>query len=132
MANEATSPPRPQAEMSPEVPDERRMAAWIGKSLCIEGRIVSTDNLTINGQVEGTIEVGDNTLAIGAGATVTADLAARAVTISGAVKGSVVAKERVDVRATGSVVGDITAPRLVLADGAVITGKIDAGPRKAG
>lgn len=128
MANEV--PPRPAAG-APEVPDERRMAAWIGKSLRIEGKIVSEDNLTINGQVEGTIEVGDNTLAIGVGATVTADLAARAITISGAVKGSVVAKERVDVRSTGTVVGDITSPRLVLADGAVITGKIDAGPRKS-
>ena len=107
MANEV--PPR-QADGAPDVPDERRMAAWIGKSLRIEGKIVSEDNLTINGQVEGTIEVGDNTLAIGVGATVTADLAARAITISGAVKGSVVAKERVDVRSTG---------------------KIDAGPRKS-
>ncbi len=128
MANEV--PPRP-ADGAPEVPDERRMAAWIDKSLRIEGKIVSEDNLTINGQVEGTIEVGDNTLAIGVGATVTADLAARAISISGAVKGSVVAKERVDVRSTGTVVGDITSPRLVLADGAVITGKIDAGPRKS-
>jgi cytoskeletal protein CcmA (bactofilin family) len=132
MANEATSPARPHAEGPPEVPDERRIAAWIGKSLRIEGRIVSTDNLTINGHVEGTIEVGDNTLAIGPDAAVTADLAARSVTISGTVTGSVVAKERVDVHATGSVVGDITAPRLVLADGAVVLGKIDAGPRKAG
>jgi cytoskeletal protein CcmA (bactofilin family) len=130
MANEVTAPPRPQID--PVDIDERRMAAWIGKSLRIEGRVVSADNLTINGEVEGTIEVGDHTLSIGQGATVTADLAARSVTISGAVKGSVIATERVDVRATGSVVGDITAPRLLLADGAVITGKIDAGPRRAG
>jgi cytoskeletal protein CcmA (bactofilin family) len=121
MANEATTGPEG---------DERRIAAWIGKSLRIEGKIVSADNLTINGQVEGTIEVGNNTLAIGSGATVTADLAARAITISGVVKGSVVATERVDVHSTGSVLGDITAPRLVFADGAVVMGKIDAGPRK--
>jgi len=118
------------ADLVPNVPDERRMSAWIGKSLKIEGRIVSADDLTINGEVEGTIEVGDKTLAIGAGAAVTADLAARSVAISGAVKGSVVAKERVEVSSTGSVVGDISAPRLVLADGAVVTGKIDAGPRR--
>jgi cytoskeletal protein CcmA (bactofilin family) len=130
MANEVIAPPRPQID--PVDIDERRMAAWIGKSLRIEGRVVSADNLTINGEVEGTIEVGDHTLSIGQGATVTADLAARSITISGAVKGNVVAKERVDVRPTGSVAGDITAPRLLLADGAVITGKIDAGPRRAG
>ena len=131
MANEATAPGRTAQDAIPEVPDEKRIAAWIGKSLRIEGRIVSADNLTINGQVEGTIEVGNNSLAIGVGAAVKADLAARTITISGAVDGSVVASERVDVRATGSVIGDITAPRLLLADGAVITGCIDAGPRRA-
>lgn len=131
MANDPNVPTRPQPTGAPEVADERRIAAWIGKSLRIEGKIVSVDNLTIDGQVEGTIEVGDNTLAIGAGAAVKADLAARAITVSGAVTGSVVAKEKVDVRSTGSIVGDITAPRLVLADGAMITGRIDAGPSKA-
>lgn len=131
MANEATAPGRPAQNPIPEVPDERRIAAWIGKSLRIEGKVVSADNLTINGQVEGTIEVGDHSLAIGVGAAVRADLAARTVTISGAVNGSVVATEKVDVGSTGSVVGDITAPRLMLADGAVITGRIDAGPRRA-
>jgi cytoskeletal protein CcmA (bactofilin family) len=131
MANEVTPAPRPHADGAPEVPDERRIAAWIGKSLRIEGKIVSADNLTINGQVQGTIEVGDRSLAIGAGADVTADLAARAISVSGAVKGNIIATERVDVRSTGSVVGNITAPRLVVAEGAAVTGKIDAGPRKA-
>ncbi len=130
MANDANAPGRTAQDVPPDVTDERRIAAWIGKSLRIEGKVVSADNLTINGQVEGTIEVGDHTLAIGPGAAVKADLAARSITISGAVTGSVMATEKVDLRATGSVVGDITAPRLVLADGAMITGRIDAGPRK--
>src|SRR4029079_14730076 len=57
--------------------DERRVAAWIGRALTIEGRIVSQEHLTIDGQVEGTIEVGDHSLMIGAGATVKADLTAK-------------------------------------------------------
>lgn len=128
MANEATLPVRGQQD-TPDLRDERRRAAWVGKSLRIEGKIVSVDDLTIDGQVEGTIEVGDHSLVIGAGAAVKADLAARTITISGAVTGSVIAIEKVDLRATGSVVGDIVAPRLVLADGAVITGRIEAGDK---
>ena len=129
MLNEATLPARGQQDVSPELRDERRRAAWVGKSLRIEGRIVSVDDLTIDGQVDGTIEVGDHSLVIGAGASVKADLAARTITISGAVTGSVIAIEKVDLRATGSVVGDIVAPRLVLSDGAVITGRIEAGDK---
>jgi cytoskeletal protein CcmA (bactofilin family) len=110
-----------------EPPDERRTSAWIGKSLRVEGRIVSTEHLTIEGHVEGTIEVGDHSLIILPEATVTADLAAKTVAISGTVTGNVVASDKVDVRATGSVNGDIVTPRLTLEDGAFVSGRIDAG-----
>jgi cytoskeletal protein CcmA (bactofilin family) len=114
--------------------DERRTAAWIGKALKIEGRIVSQENLTIDGEVEGTIEVGDHSLMIGPGATVKADLIAKTVTVSGAVTGNVTASERVVLQPSASVDGDITTPRLAMADGAVVTGKVDArgphGPEK--
>src|ERR1043166_9701189 len=63
--------------------DERRVAAWIGKALRIEGRIVSQEHLTIDGQVDGTIEVGDHSLVIGAGAQGKADLTAETITCSG-------------------------------------------------
>jgi cytoskeletal protein CcmA (bactofilin family) len=117
-------------EPAPEVREERRGSAWVGKSLRIEGKVISSENLTIDGQVDGTIEVADYTLVIGPGAIVKADLAAKSVTISGAVTGNVIAEERVDLRATGSVDGDIIAPRLALADGAVITGRIEAGQKR--
>lgn len=131
MANEVSAPDRAQQDVSPEAREERRRAAWVGKSLRIEGKIVSADNLTIDGQVEGTIEVGDHSLVIGSGAAVRADLVARTITISGAVTGGVMASERIELRATGSVVGDLTAPVLVLADGAVIAGRVEAGRKKA-
>ena len=92
--------------------DERRVAAWIGRALRIEGRIVSNENLTIDGQVEGTIEVGNHTLTIGAGAAVKADLSARSIMISGTVN------------------GDIVAPRLVMDDGAIVSGKVEAGKKR--
>jgi len=116
---------------SAQPPDERRVAAWIGKSLRIEGKIVSSESLTIDGHVEGTIEVGDHSLTIGRGAAVTADLTAKNITISGTVEGNVRAHEVLELHESASVDGDITAPRLRMADGAVITGHIEVGaPRK--
>lgn len=116
--------------MNPQSPDlERRMVAWIGKAVRLEGKIVSQEDLTIDGQVEGSIEVGDHSLTIGPGASIKADLVAKTVTISGAVVGNVRAGEKVDLRATGSVNGDISAPRFVMADGATVVGRVDAGTK---
>jgi cytoskeletal protein CcmA (bactofilin family) len=112
-------------------PDERRTTAWIGKSLRVEGRIVSQENLTIDGEIDGTIEVGDHNLMIGAGAAVKADLTAKTITINGSVTGNVLATDKVHLQATGSVDGDITTPRLIMADGAVIKGRVDARGEKS-
>ena len=115
MANETTAPG-----------DERRIAAWIGKALRIEGRIVSQENLTIDGSVEGTIEVGDHNLMIGPGAAVKAELIAKTITVSGSVIGNVTATEKVILQPSASVDGDIVTPRLSMADGAVVKGRVDA------
>jgi cytoskeletal protein CcmA (bactofilin family) len=109
-----------------QIPEERRMAAWVGKALLIQGKITSTENLTIDGRVEGTIELGDHSLTIGAEASVQADLVAQSIVISGTVTGNVLASIKVDLHATASVTGDITTPVLLMAEGAVVTGKVDA------
>jgi len=115
---------------SPNAPtDERRVAAWIGRALRIEGRIVSEENLTIDGQIEGTIEVGNHNLSIGADASVKADLTAKTISVSGRVTGNINALERVDLYPTATVDGDIATPRLVMADGAMIKGKVQAGAK---
>jgi len=106
--------------------EERRMSAWIGEALTVQGKIISTQDLTINGKVDGTIELGNHGLTIGSGAEIKADLAAESIIISGAVTGNVTATSIVDLRATGSVDGNITTPRLLMADGSVIKGKVDA------
>ena len=113
---------------TPRAPlNERRLAGWIGRSIRVEGKVISTEDLTIDGQVKGSIKLGDHSLTIGPSATITADLVAKNVTINGKVTGNVRAREQVDLRPTGSVVGDIVAPRLVMAEGAVITGHVYAG-----
>jgi cytoskeletal protein CcmA (bactofilin family) len=123
-------PPGAPSELKPTL-DERRMTAWIGKSLVVQGKVISTEDLTIDGRVKGTIELGDHSLTIGVGATVEADLVAQRITICGAVTGNVLANENVDLRATGSVDGDISTPRLVMAEGATIKGRVDASGKKA-
>ena len=118
--------------IDPNVPgDERRVAAWIGRALRIEGRIVSDENLTIDGQIEGTIEVGNHNLTIGSGATVKAHLTARTISVSGTVNGNLTATEAIALQASASVNGDIVAPRLAMADGATVKGKVEAGKKKA-
>jgi cytoskeletal protein CcmA (bactofilin family) len=110
--------------------EERRKAAWIGGSILVKGDVVSSEDLVIDGQVQGTIELGDHSLSIGQGATVVADLAAKTVTISGTVKGNVMSSGRVELRSTASVEGDISSPKLVMEDGANLSGKVDTGPKK--
>ena len=111
--------------------DERRVTAWIGQGVVVEGKITSGQDLRIDGKVDGSIEVGNHGLIIGASAAVKADLVARSVIISGSVNGDVTASERVDLQASGSVEGDITTPRLIMADGATVKGKVDAAGRRA-
>ena len=113
-----------------EASEERRMAAWVGKGLLIQGKVTSSENLCIDGRVEGTIELGDHSLTIGTGASVQADLVARTIVVSGDVTGNLQASVKVDLQATATVQGDIVAPVVVMADGAVITGKVHAQGNK--
>jgi cytoskeletal protein CcmA (bactofilin family) len=111
--------------------EERRKSAWIGGSVMIKGAIVSTEDLAIDGKVEGTIELGDHSLTLGEHSTIVADLVAKTVTISGTVKGSVIGVSKVELRKTANVEGDVTVPKLVIEDGAVLRGKVDTGAKKA-
>jgi cytoskeletal protein CcmA (bactofilin family) len=116
---------------SPEI-DERRVTGWIGHGVAIEGRIMSAQDLRIDGKVEGTIEVGDHGVTVGQSAEIRADLVVKWILISGAVIGDVTATERVEVKQGASVTGDITTPRLLLAEGGVINGTVDAAGRPRG
>ena len=110
--------------------EERRRANWIGESVTVKGDVVSSADLIIDGQVQGTIELGDHELTIGESASVIADLSAKAVIISGKVKGNVLGMLRVELKKTASVEGDVTAPKFTMEEGASISGKIDTGDRK--
>lgn len=107
--------------------EERRRASWISGSILVRGDVVSSEDLVIDGQVQGTIELGDHSLTIGPGASVVADLAARVVTISGTVVGNVIGVARVELKATAVVEGDVSAPAFVMEEGATLEGKVDTG-----
>jgi cytoskeletal protein CcmA (bactofilin family) len=110
--------------------DERRKSAWISGSIVVKGDVVSDEDLVIDGQIHGSIELGNHSLTIGAGADVIADLAANSVTISGNVKGNVMGNARVELKSTARVEGDITAPKFVMEEGATLVGKVDTGEKK--
>jgi cytoskeletal protein CcmA (bactofilin family) len=97
----------------------------IGKSIVIKGELNGSEDLTIEGQVEGKIELRQNVLTIGPNGRIKAQVFAKAVIILGEVTGNVTATEKVDIRDNGSVDGDIAAPRVAIAEGAHFRGSID-------
>jgi cytoskeletal protein CcmA (bactofilin family) len=99
--------------------------ANIGKSLQIKGELTGNEDLTVEGQVDGKIFLKDHKLTIGPNGRVKADLQAKSVIVSGKLDGNVTADDRVEITATGSMTGDVTAPRVVLADGARFKGSVD-------
>jgi cytoskeletal protein CcmA (bactofilin family) len=112
--------PENQAGQGPAHGDstERRQVAWIGRSVRIEGKVVSDEDLTIDGHVSGAIELGSHSLSIGPSAQITADLLAKSITVSGTVKGNVKALDRLELKATGSIEG---------VEGATVAGRVQAG-----
>jgi len=111
----------------------------IGKSVVIKGELNGSEDLTIEGHVEGKIELRDHVLTIGPNGKIKAELFAKSVVVLGEVIGNVSASEKVDIRENGSVEGDITSPRVAIAEGAHFRGSVDmaqkvkaaSGPRPA-
>ena len=116
----AGSPTRPEASRTME-----RDIVNIGKSVIIKGELSGSEDLTIEGQVEGTIQLNDHVLTIGPNGKIKAQVFAKAVIVLGEVTGNVTASEKVDIRDNGSVDGDIISPRVAIAEGAHFRGSVD-------
>jgi cytoskeletal protein CcmA (bactofilin family) len=99
----------------------------IGKSVVIKGELNGSEDLTIEGHVEGKIELRDHVLTIGPNGKIKAEVYAKAVIVLGEVAGNVSATEKVDIRDKGSVDGDIVSPRVAIAEGAHFRGSVDMG-----
>lgn len=137
--DEAVRPPQPASSPSPgAVPEtitprvdasrhshSERDTVNIGKSVIIKGELSGSEDLTIEGQIEGKIELKQNVLTIGPNARIKAQVFAKTVVVQGEVHGNVTAAERVEIRDSGSVDGDLSAPRVAISDGAHFRGSID-------
>ena len=97
----------------------------IGKSVIIKGELSGSEDLTIEGHVEGRIDLKDNVLTIGPNGRIKAEVFAKSVVVLGEVTGNVTASEKVDIRDNGSVDGDIASPRVAIAEGAHFRGSVD-------
>src|SRR6266540_120632 len=97
----------------------------IGKSVVIKGELNGSEDLTIEGHVEGTIQLREHVLTIGPNGKIKAQVFAKAVIVLGEVTGNVTASEKVDIRDNGSVDGDIVSPRVAIAEGAHFRGSVD-------
>ena len=97
----------------------------IGKSILIKGELSGNEDLTIEGTVEGKIEVKEHNLVVGSTGRIQAEIHAKAVMIQGEVQGNVRAEDRIEIATSGTVKGDLVAPRIIIADGARFKGSVD-------
>jgi cytoskeletal protein CcmA (bactofilin family) len=119
--------PRPEASHNLE-----KDIVNIGKSVVIKGELNGSEDLTIEGHVEGTIQLRDHVLTIGPNGRIKAQVFAKAVVVLGEMTGNVTASDKVDIRDNGSVDGDIVAPRVAIAEGAHFRGSVDMQRKGAG
>jgi cytoskeletal protein CcmA (bactofilin family) len=123
-----TSRPSPSGAVARSAASADRSArtqAQIGKTLKLKGEMTGSEDVYVDGEVDGTVELRENNLTVGPNGNVRANVKARSITVLGRLEGNVQAGERIEIRKTGSLVGDLVTPRIVIEDGAVFRGSID-------
>src|SRR6266404_488314 len=100
-------------------------AASIGKSVTIKGQIFSREDLVVDGEIEGAIELNDHRLTVGPNGRVRAGSKAREIVVLGTIEGNVEALDKIDIRKDAKLVGDIKTARIIIEDGAYFKGSID-------
>ena len=137
---EEMQPPTPAPRMDPTPASERPAPvsshahhtssserATIGRSITIRGEVTGDEDLLIQGRVDGSVDLKQHSVTVGREGEVKANIAARVVTVEGKVEGNLTADEQVILRASATVQGDLSAPRVVLEDGARFRGGVDMG-----
>lgn len=120
--NAMSSMPSRSMETEPYRPSS---AASIGKSVMIKGQIISREDLYLDGELEGTVELNEHRLTIGPNGRVQANVKAREIVIIGTIHGNVEASDKLEIRKEAKLVGDIRTARIVIEDGAYFKGSID-------
>ena len=125
VASTPQSSPSPVRRAATDARSAGRLIMNLGTSIVIKGDLIASEDLTLYGKMEGSITLnGGHTLTIGRHADIRAAIDAKAVVIQGTVIGNVTAQEKVEIQTTGSLSGDVSSPRLAIADGASIRGKV--------
>jgi cytoskeletal protein CcmA (bactofilin family) len=119
----STMPTRTPSHDAPE--PISRGAAVLGKSVIVKGQIFSREDLTIDGEVEGTVELQEHRLTVGPNGKVSATIKAKEICVIGTVNGNVEASDKIEIRKEAKLVGDMRTARIVIEDGAYFKGNID-------
>jgi len=131
LSTPSPSPAAPAATPSKSATDSRpastsaQSPARLGPTLHVKGEISGNEDFHIDGQVEGSVTLGGHRLTVGRNAKVTAEVTAREVVVYGNVDGDLRARDRIEIRKDGSVVGDLTTARIMIEDGAYFKGQIE-------
>jgi len=107
------------------VSSQSQVQAIIGRSIVLKGELSADEDLVIEGQFEGTVNLQDHCLTVGPNGKVKAEIEARQVVILGSVNGNVNAREKIEVRRSGNVTGDLTSASISIEEGAYFKGSID-------
>ncbi len=133
--NRSQGTPSEREAAEPGVVERPRVgsgAAGIGPSIAVKGEVSGAEDLLIEGRVQGKVTVHKHRVTVAAGGKVEADIVGRSITVDGEVLGNLVADECVAIRKTGRVQGNLTAPRVILENGAKLRGSVDMRPEASG
>ena len=112
---------------SQNVPVSTRAAACISQGIKIKGEVTGKEDLFIDGELEGKLDLSGASVTIGPNGKVKADIVAREIVVRGSVQGKLSGRDRVQLWSTGNVIGEVQTDRLAIEDGAVLRGKVEAG-----
>jgi cytoskeletal protein CcmA (bactofilin family) len=126
-AGGSLSAPAHSRDASASLPPSGRAVACISQGIRIKGEITGSEDLFVDGPVEGKLQLTNGSLTVGPNGTVKADVTAREVIVRGRIEGKVAGRERVQLWSTGQVIGEVTTQRLAIEDGAVLRGKVETG-----
>ena len=115
----------PDVTPRPPVSAGGQPSSTLGRSMSIKGELSAKEDLVIEGQFEGTIDVAEHTVTVGAQGQVKSEIRARQVVVHGSVNGKITAREKIDIRRTGNVTGDLQAAGVAIEDGAYFKGSIE-------
>src|SRR5271168_1190396 len=121
----------PIREMTKEVPVSSKASACISQGIKIRGEVTGSEDLFVDGQVDGKLNLTNGSLTVGPNGHVKADVTAREVVVRGRIDGKVSGRDRVQLWSTGQVTGEVQTARLAIEDGAMLRGKVEAGKQPA-